>query len=79
LVRKVPTPPSTNDDPIGDIAQRIRSLLDIVRQPRIGGSSDIAGGEIGEQRILLRPAVTVTDVALRLAAEQVVARTVPVD
>jgi len=35
--------------------------------------SDIAGREVGEQRVLARPAVTMTGVALRLAAEQVVA------
>jgi len=35
---------------------------------------DIAGGEVGKQRVLAGPTITVTGVALRLAAEQIVSR-----
>src|SRR5260370_38719181 len=45
----------------------------IVRKAGVGWSTDIAGGEVGEQRVFARPAVTMTLVASRLAAEQVVA------
>jgi hypothetical protein len=38
----------------------------------LAGRPDIAGGEVGEQRILARPAVAVTGIALRLASEEVV-------
>src|SRR5260370_38440988 len=57
---------------IGDIAQCVGPIFLIVRKPRIGRGSNIAGGEVGEQRGLARPAVTVTGVALRRAAEQAV-------
>src|SRR3981081_3935359 len=40
----------------------------------MGRISDIAGGEVGEQRVLAGPAVTVTLIAPRLAAEQIVSR-----
>src|ERR1700737_1771146 len=58
---------------IGDIAQCVGPVLLIVRKPRVSGSTDIAGGEIGEQRVFAGPAVTVTLVAFVLAAEEVVA------
>src|SRR6202158_879299 len=58
---------------IGDIAQCVGQICRVVRKPRIGRGSDVAGGEVGEQRVLAGPAVAVTGVALRLAAEQVVA------
>ena len=51
---------------IGGAAPYVGSMLCIVRKPRIGGSSDIAGGEIGEQRILARPTVAVTAPARNL-------------
>src|SRR6266481_4693833 len=58
---------------IGDIAQCVGPIFAIVRKPRVGGSADIAGGEVSEQRVLARPAVAVTFIASRLAAEQIVA------
>src|SRR6202158_487298 len=58
---------------IGDVAQCVGPVLLIVRKPRGGWSTDIAGGEGGEQRVFAGPAVTVTLVAFCLAAEQVVA------
>ncbi|HEX9211351.1 MAG TPA: hypothetical protein VF901_12655 [Bradyrhizobium sp.] len=58
---------------IGDIAQRVRPIFGVVREPRIGGDADIAGGEIGEQRILAGSAVAVAVVAFRLAPEEVIA------
>jgi len=54
-------------------SQCIGPIFRVVRKPRIGRGSDAAGGEVGEQRVLARPAVAVTGVALRLAAKQVVA------
>src|SRR6266849_6992214 len=56
---------------IGDIAQCVGPIFAIVRKPRVGGSADIAGGEVSEQRVLARPAVAVTFIASRLAAEQI--------
>src|SRR6266853_3829097 len=53
---------------------RVGTIFRIERKPRISGRSDVAGGEIGEQRVFARPAVAVAGVALCLAAEQVVAR-----
>src|SRR5260370_2792641 len=38
----------------------------------MGGSSGLAGGEVGEEGVLAGPAVTVTGIVLRLAAEQIV-------
>src|ERR1700756_2384513 len=58
---------------IGDIAQWIGPIFRIVRKPRVRRGSDVAGSEVGEQRVLAGPAVAVTGVALRLSAEQVVA------
>ena len=52
---------------IGDIALCVGPIF--LKKPRIGGGSDVAGGEVGKQRVLAKPAITVTDVALRLAAE----------
>src|SRR5258707_5720040 len=40
----------------------------------MGRSSDMAGSEVGKQWVLAGPTVTVTGVALRLAAEQIVSR-----
>ena len=54
---------------IGGITQCVGPVFLVVRKPRVGRSADIAGGEVGEQRVLTRSAVTVTAVALRLAAE----------
>src|ERR1700730_5433459 len=59
---------------IGDVAERVWLTLCIIRELRVGGSSDIARREIGEQRILARTAVAMTGVALCLAAEQIIAR-----
>src|SRR5262249_35103239 len=53
---------------IGDVAPRVGSLFCVVRKLRICWRPDIAGSEICEQRILTGPAVTVTGIALRLAA-----------
>jgi hypothetical protein len=44
-------------------------LLGIVRKHQICGRSDIARGEVGEQRIFAGVAVAVAIVALRLAAK----------
>src|SRR6202040_2097576 len=51
---------------IGDIAEGVWLTLYIIREPRVGGSSDIARRKIGEQRILARPAVAMTGIALCL-------------
>src|SRR5258708_32898115 len=45
----------------------------MVGKPRVGGSADIAGGEVREEGVLTWPAVAVTFIASRLAAEQIVA------
>src|SRR5258708_34723307 len=57
---------------IGDIAQRVGPIFFVVRKSRVGGGTDIAGGEVGEQRVLAGAAVTVTLLASCLSAEQVV-------
>src|SRR5258708_29438117 len=41
---------------------------------RLGRSPNVAGGEVSERRVFAWSAVAVASVALRLAAEQVVAR-----
>src|SRR5580700_8555956 len=59
---------------IGGISQCVALIFLIIRKPRVGRSADIAGGEIGEQRVFAGSAVTVTLVASPLAAEQVVSQ-----
>src|ERR1700760_1865237 len=59
---------------IGDIAQSVRLILFIIRQPRVGWGTDIAGGEVSEQRVFAGPAVTVTFVASCLASEEIVSQ-----
>src|SRR5258708_39305758 len=56
---------------IGDIAQRVGPIFRIVRKPRIGGSSDVAGGEVGKKRGLGPPAVTGAGIALRPSPGQI--------
>src|SRR5690349_2023142 len=59
---------------VGDVAARAGPSLGVVGKARVCRSPDVAGGEIGEQRIFARPAVAVAGVALRLSPEQSVAR-----
>src|SRR5262249_9988451 len=58
--------------PMGDISQRIGLILRVIGEPPIGRGSDIAGSEIGEQRILTGAAVAMALVTSRLGSEQVI-------
>src|SRR5258708_38296620 len=58
---------------MGDSAEWVGPIFRVVMKPRIGRGADVAGGEGGEQRVLAGPAVAVTGVASRLAADQIVA------
>src|SRR5260370_41121289 len=59
---------------MGAVPARVGTICREERTPRVGGGLDVAGGEVGEKRVFTRPAAAVAGVALRLAAEQVVAR-----
>ena len=48
---------------VGGIAECIRPAFLIIGKSGISGGSDVAGGEVGEQRVLARAAVAVTGVA----------------
>src|SRR5438270_11212624 len=54
------------------IAPRIGHALRIIRKQRIGRSSDVARGEVGEQRFFAGATIAVTLVASRLATKEVI-------
>jgi hypothetical protein len=45
-------------------------IFRVVRKPRIGRGSDVAGGEVREQRVFAGPAVPVTVVAVETIGNQ---------
>src|SRR5260370_26955819 len=63
---------------IGDIAQCIRSIFRVVRKPRIGWGSNVAGGVVAAQRVPARPAVSAPSVRCRLSSCPVLAPRPPI-
>src|SRR5258705_9895830 len=52
--------------------QSVGHIFLLMREPRVGWRTDVAGGEVGDQRVLAGPAVAVTFVASCLTSEQIV-------
>src|SRR5260370_6486805 len=59
---------------VGSVAALVGPALVIELQSRISGDAEIAGGEVRKQGLFPGPAVAMTLVASRLAAEQLIAQ-----